>query len=845
MLPPRAIPPRANDVDGRRREADADGRRGAADAVDEATLRARLGVPADAETVLVFGETSHWDPNWLFTSDQYYRLRIRRILDAVIEELEREPRRVFAIESLFFLQRYWQREAHRRSAIRRLVNENRLRLSGTGITTPDTVLPATEPILRDYLYGQEWLRHHALLAEPTLAYLPDDFGHSPALPSLLRALGFHHAAVTRIDGMHFIGSDYRGKGHFPLPGSSAAALLQEHETLDFVWRGPDGSEVLCHWNAFTYFQGDMLAHVGIIRWMGVVLGMPWRTRGHVARRVGSFVRQLKPLARTPYLFCPIGCDFNGPIRGLVGLLDRYNAEHYAESGVWAVCAGLDDYMTLVDYHRERLPTLDLDPNPYWMGFYASRPDIKIRCNRVARKLALAEKLGAVAAARGRPVGSGTFWPDVELQREIDDAWELLVVANHHDFITGTSPDRVWRREQGPWLEEAETLADAAIGRVRAVAPPSVAPPAREPPAWELVDGRLTVETDHVRLVLSESTGGAIERWESREDGTALLARPGNDVISYRDSGGLWRMGHEYRGGSFREADRTSLRPATLTVRERDSLLEVEVDATLDGLPLRRRLWIRRDSPAIRMQLEGAARLHRTVTVAFPTTSTLRTLAMDVPGGYVHRPHEKLYAPTFWPARSFVYLADPATGRGLAAYLGGPACAALRDDGTVEWVALRNAPGERAFGVLPIPAHPASGKDSESHVFDYAVWFTRPVDVHDAHPPVEVREVLGDRWFRPVSHDLDAGAAAVATTDRDDVLVTAVKTANRGPGLIVRLLSFARGKPTVRLHVPLVALTGARLCDARERDRDGLLSIVDGVVEVPLEGSITTVRLLLG
>ena len=32
-------------------------------------------------------------------------------------------------------------------------------------------------------------------------YLPDDFGHSPALPSLLRALGFTYAAVTRIDGI--------------------------------------------------------------------------------------------------------------------------------------------------------------------------------------------------------------------------------------------------------------------------------------------------------------------------------------------------------------------------------------------------------------------------------------------------------------------------------------------------------------------------------------------------------------------------------------------------------------------------------------------------------------------
>ena len=43
---------------------------------DEAALRTRLGIPPEAKHVLVFGETSHWDPNWLHTTEEYYALCI-------------------------------------------------------------------------------------------------------------------------------------------------------------------------------------------------------------------------------------------------------------------------------------------------------------------------------------------------------------------------------------------------------------------------------------------------------------------------------------------------------------------------------------------------------------------------------------------------------------------------------------------------------------------------------------------------------------------------------------------------------------------------------------------------
>ncbi|HEX2738688.1 MAG TPA: hypothetical protein VHP57_11200, partial [Acidimicrobiia bacterium] len=301
---------------------DADGVAEAPVAREEATLRRELGIPNEAERVLILAESTHWDPDWLLTSDEYFRWRVRRTLGRAIEDCLADPRRVFDVECVFFLRMYWERVPRHRDAIVELLNERRLRMTGTGITTPDTLLPSAEAIIRDFLLGQEWLRSIGVTQEPTLAYFPDNFGHSPALPSLLRAMGFDRTAITRIDGMYFVGCDWELPSAFPRPGSSAE-LLERERTLDFVWRGPDGSEVLCHWNAFGYGQGELLAHSGITRAIGLPLAVPNRGDRHVTRRLDKFTKQLAKLSRTPYLLCPIGYDFSMPIPDLVRLADRY------------------------------------------------------------------------------------------------------------------------------------------------------------------------------------------------------------------------------------------------------------------------------------------------------------------------------------------------------------------------------------------------------------------------------------------------------------------------------------------------------------------------------------------
>jgi len=803
---------------------------------NESQLRRRLGIPAEAKQVLVFGETSHWDPNWLFTSEEYFKLRIRRILDRALIELEQEPSRVFSVECLFFLKIYWERYPDKRAKLQKLVNEGRLRLTGSAVTTPDTTLPETEAILRDYLNGQQWLRQNGMTQEPRLAYFPDNFGHSPAVPSILRAAGMRYAAITRIDGMNFPATDFRLPSYYPRPGSSAWLLQCELKTLDFVWRGPDGSEVLCHWNPFTYFQGDNLVYLGPVKWMGLLFGIPLRSERHVARRIKKFVRQLSPLSRTPYFFCPIGMDFNAPIKGLLGLLERYNRLRYPDTGIWAALASLNDYLELVSCYADRLPVLALDANPYWMGFYAARPGLKRRCKRLTLDLIRAEKLFQLADPKQIEAAQ-------DVLANLTRAWDTVVVSNHHDFITGTSSDRVFKKEQKSWLLETEKQVESAIWRALPACPTPPLAAGATPPRWALSEGRLEIESAFYRMEIDEKAGGCITRWASGPSGANWLAGPGNDALVYSDSGGLWRMGHEFNGGSFRVRNRANLCTAAISASERNGLLEVQICSMLDKRPLLRRLWFRNDSPIVRMRVNAQVGLRRTITVGFSTGFAPRSLQMGVPGGVVDRPLTKIFEPTFWAAKNFLHVRDSASGRGIAVALYSPASVSADSTGVIQWVALRNAPRERAFWFVPLMSHPASGFDNDEQALDYAVWLTPAGDWRDNKLPLLAEKALRPAWLDPGAPDTDALADSLIETNRDDVVVSAVKTAERGEGIVLRLTSFAPFGTSATIGWRGRAIRRAWLCDALERDL-AALEIVEGRTIVSMPFAIASVRLML-
>lgn len=792
-----------------------------ADKPEEMALRERLGVPPEARHVLIFSESSHWDPNWLWTSNDYFEKLVKLNLDQAIAALQQEPRRVYSVECMFFLRMYWEACPHQHDTLRALINNRQLRITNSGVTTADTILPSAEAILRDLLQGQEWLRAQGLEQEPTLAYFTDSFGMSPALPSLLRAAGFDRTAFTRIDGMYFMGSDFESGKHYPRALSSAEFLMNE-KSLDFMWKDMNGAQVLAHWNAFTYGQGDMLAHKGLMRMYIMPLAVQARSDRHVAHRIQSFADALLPLSRTPYLFCPIGFDFVAPLEELIFLLDRYNQNHFAESGIWAVNAGLDDYLALVETHKEQLPVFEMDPNPYWTGFYTARPLLKQRAYELTDDLLLAEQLSLQPANRAQAQATA---------QALAPAWWLSAVSNHHDFITGTSPDEVIYGESFPMLAQASAEVKKVLSSLQAgAAVEETTPPAAALPQYTRDGDVITISTPHYTAQISERLGGAITGLRTPA-GETLLSGLSNDLVSYRDSGGLWRMGLEYQGGTWKEDSRASDAPASVTIEETAEGLALHTSLMLNGETIQRTMWFRADSPLLRCRVSGKAAPGTTINVRLQPEHACKRLHMDAAGGVVSRPPQRVYTPTFWPFQHFAHLCD-GQSHGLAILQRHPgAVACLPQEKQVELVALRNATKEKAYGFIGLPANPAKGHVKEPYAFDYALQFTTNGNWQENGLPMLAEDLFSTPTARPLF-----------TSDQPMVRVAAVKTASRGEGIILRLQAPTVPSTPVQIRAHSITVQSAVLCDVRERDI-APLPVVGDTITLTMSGTIATIRVM--
>jgi alpha-mannosidase len=401
--------------------------------------------------VLVLSQSSHLDWDWLRTFEDYYTLQVEPVLTSAVSLMAQShaapAHYYYSIAEIGYLQRFAEQDPQRLVALRGVGAD--LRIVGGGITSPDSLLPHGESFIRDYLVGKTWV-NSALGLPLRAAWVPDDFGHDTQLPVTLAAMGFDAVGFARVPGVDTTRS-FAGRAA-PRPGSLAEDLLAS--SLDFVWEAADGSSVLAHWMPESYCQGEDIDEP-------VVGGPSSGELDDAIQHMHHYLDVNGPASPTPYVFAPIGCDFASPKPHLLDYVSAWNASEYPRSGVWAVAASFDHYAQLVGAHRNQLPIRRFDATPYWTGFYASRPGLKTLHDAATHALLAAEVFGALADGITR--SDALAWNEKVTARTqaLHEIWAELVPSNHHDFVTGTSPDTTYQGEQRPRLSDSLAHAEAA------------------------------------------------------------------------------------------------------------------------------------------------------------------------------------------------------------------------------------------------------------------------------------------------------------------------------------------------------------------------------------------------
>ncbi len=369
--------------------------------------------PVPAPGLVFVVSHTHWDREWYFTFHRF-RVHLARVVRKILEALERggEFRHFVLDGQAVILEDHLETHPEDEGRIRALVGAGKLSI-GPWYILPDEFLVSGEATVRNLLAGHKVCARFG--AAQKVGYMPDSFGHIAQLPQLLRGAGIDSFIYTRGNGDEL-----------------------EELGYEFLWRAPDGSEVLA-----------VNQHGGYCSAGGLGFDELWHahTRRSVrleraVAQVGELFAGMARLSRGDIRLLNNGCDhfppqqeFDAVIRELRRAFPRTEFRHtgFAEYVEAVKKAGFAKKRFSGELRHGRLHLI-------LPGVWSSRMGIK-QLNDEAQTM-LEKYLEPVAAyahfCLGRP------WPSGETEY----AWKTLLRNHPHDSICGCSTDAV-HRDMGP------------------------------------------------------------------------------------------------------------------------------------------------------------------------------------------------------------------------------------------------------------------------------------------------------------------------------------------------------------------------------------------------------------
>ncbi|SHE93495.1 alpha-mannosidase [Ferrithrix thermotolerans DSM 19514] len=268
--------------------------------------------------------------------------------------------------------------------LKSLVTEQRLEPAGAFWVESDCQLVDGPSLIRQLTMGIRWFKEH-FGHRCKVAFLPDTFGFSSALPTLLRAGGIDLLVTTKLNWND----------------------TNEFEWTDFAWVGPDGSSVEVQ--LYGSNQSGYNANMTLSDINEALRG--YRRRGGEGPVLYTFGH---------------GDGGGGPEASMLERLKRYKQLRHVPE---IVDSSLD---SLVKDDPSNLPKVQGDLYlEYHRGVFSSQSQTK-RLIRRCEQLLVATELWQ------------NLLHDDSKSTEFEEMWETLLRADFHDIIPGSSISSVYR-----------------------------------------------------------------------------------------------------------------------------------------------------------------------------------------------------------------------------------------------------------------------------------------------------------------------------------------------------------------------------------------------------------------
>lgn len=699
----------------------------------------------------VFGQ-SHLDLAWLWPVEETMRKSARTYANQLALMEEYDDYRFLLCEPPIL---EWLRELYP-DVYRRVlekVKEGRFYPEGALWVESDTNIPSGESLIRQFVLGKRWFREK-LGVDSRMAWMPDTFGFSAALPQIMRKCQISYFATQKL--------------------SRQDPECQPFPYNVFWWEGLDGSRVLAH--AFKKNNADFRPGDLITRWE--------EDRVQQENIDGLMF---------PYGF---GDGGGGPTREMVEMAARCADLEGAPR------CRMESPVRYFERHSNPENTFRGELYLAWhRGALTSQAKTKQGIRRAESALKRTEYF------LSRQLLAGKELPKDAKQR-LDELWKKLLFNQFHDVAPGTSIAAVHERAERELHEVCESCEGLLREMVTDRAPDAarytvcnplslpdrifgVTVPAQGsaavtiPPAPEQAvvlrrsESENCYELSNAHLVCRINDLGELISVKRSGGDTEYLAGEGNRFLLFKDVNtcyDAWELGSMYEKLPVEPAGEVSI---TMQPGEYRSALEIR--RTIGKSRLLQTIELTADAES----LEFVTRIdwqekHKLLKVAFPVNAYANEAIHEVQFGYVKRPVHRSYQTDKDRYEvcnhRYTALTDGAHG------------AAVLNDGKYGVNVVEN---EIRLTLLKSAMMPDQNADRGEQCFTYAFYpFAGPFTESDVpRQAARLNEPL-------VCCESDDGLGSVFLPDAKNIMVDTIKPADtRENALLIRAYE-AMGKQTV-------------------------------------------------